>query len=168
MKALAIAVVLFGALSVLNLLLLLGVSAAAGGGRIASAAGRRGAGPADGARWNHRPGHHRQLGRRDTCRILHARLRPLRAARLPAFIEYARTRERALAVVFDPAGNSAELVRKLEQVARVIVEGAPDGALQAAFQVSGYPATASCGTASSSRSRAEFPDLDAEVARIPA
>jgi thiol-disulfide isomerase/thioredoxin len=89
---------------------------------------------------------------------------------VPAFVDLAGSRDRhgVLAVVFDPAGQSAELVRRLGQVARVVVEDTPDGALQTALQVKGYPSYCIVrdGIVVSVAGRAA--DLDDRAARIPA
>lgn len=87
---------------------------------------------------------------------------------VPAFIEYARTRERVVAVVHDRAGNAAELVRKLGQVAQVVVEDGTDGALQKAFRVEAFPSycVVRDGVISSVAGRAV--DLAEQVARVPA
>ncbi|MEV7230786.1 hypothetical protein AB0M79_27750 [Polymorphospora sp. NPDC051019] len=87
---------------------------------------------------------------------------------LPAFIEHARTRERVLAVVFDPANNSAELVRELGEVARVVVEDTPDGALQTAFQVKGYPGYCVLRDGIIVLVAGRAADLNDRAARIPA
>ncbi len=50
----------------------------------------------------------------------------------------------------------------------MIVEGAPDGALQAAFQVSGYPSYCILRDGVIVSVAGRVPDLDAEVAQIPA
>ncbi|TDC78974.1 TlpA disulfide reductase family protein [Streptomyces hainanensis] len=62
--------------------------------------------------------------------------------RLPSFVEFARTvpggARQVLAVVVDVAGDGAEFVRSLGEVARVVVEK-PDGSVSDAFQVRSYP-----------------------------
>lgn len=71
-------------------------------------------------------------------------------------------------MVFDPANESAKLVRELGQVARVVVEDVPDGAYQKVFQVKGYPGycVVRDGTIVSVAGRAG--DLDDQAARIAA
>ncbi len=58
---------------------------------------------------------------------------------IPEFVAHAPRWQRALAVVFDPAGEGAEHVRELGRVARVVIEGDTGDALQKAFQVKGFP-----------------------------
>lgn len=58
---------------------------------------------------------------------------------VPEFVEHAPRWERAVAVVFDPAGEGAEHVRELGRVARVVIESDTGDALQKAFQVKGFP-----------------------------
>lgn len=62
------------------------------------------------------------------------------ADQLPDLIAEARGRERVVAVVFDPEGTGTELVDRLGEVARVLVERSTDDALLRAFRVTGYPA----------------------------
>ncbi len=63
--------------------------------------------------------------------------------RLPAFLAFAAARrggrDRLLAVVAGPAGESADLVRQLEPVATVVTEP-EEGPIQQAFEVTGFPA----------------------------
>lgn len=64
------------------------------------------------------------------------------ATQLPHFIDRAREqpggRARAIAVVAAGTDGKQDYVERLEPVARVVTEG-PDGALQAAFRVTGFP-----------------------------
>ncbi|MDG6106212.1 hypothetical protein Daura_20195 [Dactylosporangium aurantiacum] len=89
---------------------------------------------------------------------------------LPTFVEVAGARptHRVVAVVYDPAGQSAALVATLRQVAQVVVEDTPHGALQTAFQVNGYPSYCIVrdGVVVAVAGRAA--DLDDQVARTAA
>ncbi|MEO3925052.1 hypothetical protein ABGB07_14470 [Micromonosporaceae bacterium B7E4] len=87
---------------------------------------------------------------------------------LPEFVASARKWDRVLAVVLDPAGDGAKYVRELEQVAQVVVEDSSDGALLRAFAVEGYPifCVVRDGVISSVVRRAR--DLAEQAARVPA
>ena len=91
----------------------------------------------------------------------------------PDFIKYARTRDRVVAVVLDPAGDAKkgearELVQKLEQVAQVVVEDSPEGALHKAFEVRGYPSYCVVRDGFIALVAGRAADLAAQEARIPA
>ncbi|HWO58954.1 MAG TPA: hypothetical protein VNO31_02775 [Umezawaea sp.] len=58
---------------------------------------------------------------------------------LPGFLEHAQRWDRSVAVVFDPSGEGAEYIRKLEPAAHVVVEGDSEDSLQKDFQVKGFP-----------------------------
>lgn len=91
---------------------------------------------------------------------------------LPEFVTHAAKWQRVVAVVMDPSGGvsgeAAEALRRLRPVADVVVEKSPDDALHKAFKVSGYPVfcTVRDGVVSSVSGRAA--DLALEMARIPA
>jgi hypothetical protein len=86
----------------------------------------------------------------------------------PEFMEYARTQERVVAVVSDPAGKGAELVRKLGEVAQVVVEAGTDGVLRRAFQVQGFPSYCLVGDGRIIAVVGRAADLPDQAARIPA
>lgn len=91
---------------------------------------------------------------------------------LPEFITYAPKWQRVVAVVMDPSGGksdeAAETLQRLRQVAEVVVEKSPGDALHKAFKATGYPVycTVRDGVVSSVAGRAA--NLAAEMARIPA
>ena len=87
---------------------------------------------------------------------------------LPGFIEHARARDRVVAVVHGMGGKTSELVRKLEQVADVVVEDSTEGPLHNAFKVEGFPSycVVRDGVISSVAGRAA--DLVDQAARVPA
>lgn len=91
---------------------------------------------------------------------------------MPEFITHAAKWQRVVAVVMDPSGGAsdeaAETLRRLRQVAEVVVEKSPGDALHKAFKATGYPVycTVRDGVVSSVSGRAA--NLAAEMARIPA
>ena len=87
---------------------------------------------------------------------------------VPEFIEYARTRERVVAVVLDRAGDAGQLVRKLGQVAQVVVEDGADGALQTAFKVEAFPSYCVVRDGVISSVAGRVVDLVEQVVRVPA